>query len=427
MIFVWLLGGSSQLKSHFVPEADCAPLPKIDAHRFDSIPIEMSKSGRVYRFSMKSADVPRVGNIVLVEENKKPTMAFRVIRSDPNKMEYVARRVRRYDNHETLILNRPYPSLEKVADRLDAPPTNETPETILADPFKEAPAVSSTPTTRPRQTARVQKQSQAQSLSQHRPEPEPTLAPLPATVPESTPKIIPEPTPEPIVESTPEPTPESTPESTDQELDQGSASIANEIQSPTPPPEVSSIDEDLDRGAADVGSGDDEEMHFEVNEQLRLQPLGHMFAVQPGIFRNGSDFNLAGQMFSGFSFSYSVKMRDDWLIRPAKTQDALWFELGGAFYSKAELTNDVYNLLPLRLELRWELYVNQTMALQFYGGIQYNWIFSTQNAINETTFDALSGFQSTFGTGILFQLGPQWYFRSDIGYDRLNFGLGIRW
>src|SRR5690606_28585747 len=107
-------------------------LPPIDAHRFQSSPVQISTSGRVYRFSTKSADVPRVGNIVLIQEDGKPSMAFRVMQSNPQKKEYVGRRVRRYDNHQRLVINRSYGSVEKIADKINAPDAQPEPETVMA-------------------------------------------------------------------------------------------------------------------------------------------------------------------------------------------------------------------------------------------------------------------------------------------------------
>ncbi|MBS1959417.1 MAG: hypothetical protein JST80_08100 [Bdellovibrionales bacterium] len=391
-------------------------LPPIDTHRFTSTPVEVSSSGRVYKFSMKSADVPRVGNIVLIQEQKKAAMALRVIKSDPNKMEYIARRVRRYDDHQTLIVNRNYESVEKVADKINTPPVGQEP--IDGEPLAQAALVT---------------------------EPEPVIqaTPEPTPVPKSTPrlvvrpvikKVVPTPTPI-IIYATPAPTPEPTPEP------------VAEIQVPKtiePPLEVTQLDQRLDESTTpqnhesnieviDKDNTDDATSPYEINESKRFDPFKNMISITTGSFRNASNFVLGGEMFGGFTLAYSRKLRDDWLISKVPApQDALWVEFALGYYRKANLTNDVYTVVPLHAELRWELNFSSTLALELYTGLQYNWIMSMDNVdLNNVgmtnTVQNLNGPQVTVGLGLIFNVGPQWYIRSDLGWDRLVLGLGVRW
>jgi hypothetical protein len=101
--------------------------------------------------------------------------------------------------------------------------------------------------------------------------------------------------------------------------------------------------------------------------------------------------------------------------------------LGAAFYSKINASNDIYSLTPLRAELRWEIHFNEFIVLHFYGGIQYNWIRTTENAVYESTYNAYQGVQVIAGTGLMFNIGPQWFVRTDIGHDRAALGMGLRW
>ena len=114
-------------------------LPQIDSHKFEAKAISKSTSGKVYLF--KSTDVmPKTGNLILVYENDKPVMAFRVLKNENDLHHFVAKRVRRYDETGELAINRIYTSVEKLGDIIPAPPTEPT----TAEPTEKNTQVDST-------------------------------------------------------------------------------------------------------------------------------------------------------------------------------------------------------------------------------------------------------------------------------------------
>ena len=141
---IWLSGSLCWAVSVVAPiQSFSAELPPIEAHRFQSTPLEISKSSRVYLFKTTERDLrdlPKVGNLVLIYSQNKPSMAFRVLKTDLLKFEYVAKRVRRYEQTETLKFNSPYASIEKVSDLLPAPPA-ETLVTMKPRPVPQTAAV----------------------------------------------------------------------------------------------------------------------------------------------------------------------------------------------------------------------------------------------------------------------------------------------
>lgn len=181
-----------------------------------------------------------------------------------------------------------------------------------------------------------------------------------------------------------------------------------------------------------TGEVDDAGSAYEITEYKRYDPNHNMIAVQPGIFRNAADFVTTGELFTGVTVSYSHKLRDDWLIRGTTTQDSIWFEVGLTNYRKVGGSSEIYTLFPARTELRWEINLSEHFAFQFYGGVQYNFVMSRDNfdatsASQNNTYNALDGLQMNIGTGLLVHIGPQWYIRSELGFDRLNIGLGVKW
>lgn len=123
-------------------------LPTIDAHRFEAKPIQKSTSGKIYLFESNQV-IPKTGNLILVYDQNKPAMAFRVLKNDRSKNRFVGKRVRRYDQTSELKLDQDYTSIEKLADSLPPPP-GEVPSENLDEPptltKSTAPSPAPTPT-----------------------------------------------------------------------------------------------------------------------------------------------------------------------------------------------------------------------------------------------------------------------------------------
>src|SRR5262245_15810248 len=97
-------------------------LPDIDVHEFRTVVIRKSQSGRVYLIQVPTKDLPKTGNIVLIQNLNKPVFALRVLQTDELKGEFIAKRVRRYDETAELVAGQDYLAIEKVADVLEPPP-----------------------------------------------------------------------------------------------------------------------------------------------------------------------------------------------------------------------------------------------------------------------------------------------------------------
>ncbi len=146
------------------------------------------------------------------------------------------------------------------------------------------------------------------------------------------------------------------------------------------------------------------------------------------VFGNGS--------FGGFSIFFSQVIRRDLMFKKATgVQDSLSIEYGISYYSDDNVNgvNDDYEILPLKLELRYDMHVSESFTPFIYFGVQYNLILSAANqdgisgSATSVTYNNLRGPQANIGIGTFYNIGPQWYLRGDIGLDRFAVGLAVRW
>lgn len=404
------LASLAPLPERFGPTlAQAEILPSIEAHEFKVTPLEKSKTGRVYRFRTNAQELPHTGNIVLIQINGKPVMAFRVLKTVAEINEFIGKRVRRYDTVGELKLNERYTSAEKLADLVSPPPADRSAYNPNAKP----------------------------ELGGELPPPAPVVA-APVATPVA--PALPELDPLPQVAATPAEAaiPAAPP-----------ATPAAVEAAPTKTLDVESYDNDLDGSTSpqnlkkSSNMGDEEDAdhlteaknEFEVEETAVLSPYKHMVGISLGVFRNMSNFNISNPTpNNGFTGYYSSQVDRGIYFRGKRPQDQLSLEYGFTYFTRlnANLHNDDYAQLPLRVELRYDLHLSEAFSLVGYGGLQYNLILSTQNvsassASDVATTHKFQGFQLNVGAGFLYNIGPQWYLRGDLGLDRFAFGLAVKW
>jgi hypothetical protein len=380
--------------------ASAENLPDIDAHQFKIVPLEKSRTGRVYRFKVDINQLPKTGSILLIEENNKPALAFRVMKTDFDHSEFIAKRVRRYDTTGELKINESYVTVEKLADLVAPPPS----ETDVFDP-------NAKPMLDPNPSKNLVGKS-ADSVST--PPPPPALADNLAA--------------NPVPVSTPPP---ATPnkaldvEKYDDSLDSST--------SPTDLKSNSLADAAIPGAAAappPTPDANDDGYDLEVKERPVFNPYRYMAGVEVAELKNYSNLKLTGGSFGGFTAYFSqVIKRNVAFKKIAGPQDSLSIECGFSYYSDDNVNtgaNDDYDLLPLRVELRYDLHLSESFTPFAYFGLQYNLITASSNEV-ATTYNNLEGFQPNIGVGVFYNIGPQWYLRGDLGVDRIGIGLAIRW
>jgi hypothetical protein len=167
---------------------------------------------------------------------------------------------------------------------------------------------------------------------------------------------------------------------------------------------------------------------LEVRERSVLNPFNNMLGVSVVALRNYSNFIFGSIGGGGFTAYYSNVVKRNVFFKKEYPQDSLYLEYAFSYYSVINPSgnNDSYTFLPLRTELRYDLHLSETFTPLAYIGAQYNLIMQSQNA-NATLYNQINGFQLNLGVGLLFNIGPQWYLRADLGLDRLGIGLAVKW
>ena len=361
------------------PRLHAELLPAIDARAFDVTPLEISRSGRIYRFRV-SGDPPKTGSIILLELDKRPIMAFRVMKNNLIQREMIAKRVRRYDVEGKLELNHTYTGAEKVADRVITPQSNEE-ETAGAKPEETAVTEQdSAPKADPNAPAMLGDDGSGG--------PEPQLKNAKSL------------------------------EGFDEELD--STTTPRNLKKKQSPDEGEEEDFDEESPKRNRGPA--------IEERESLIKFPHMMGITIGSFRNMSNFQWPGVNSNGFSVYYNEIVDKGVWFRGQAPQDSLSLEGGIGFYSRMNLTGifDNYDILPIRAEILYTLQFNPTFAFLTEVGGQFNWVISTDKATTEGV-NQVSGFQPNLGIGFLYNIGPQWYVRGDLGLDRVGIGLAVKW
>jgi len=146
----------------FATEVDT--LPSIDARRFDVKPIQKSTSGKIYLFESTEV-IPKTGNLILIYDHEKPAMAFRVLKNNDAKRQFVGKRVRRYDQTSELVFHQSYSSIEKVANVLPSPETEEADESLDSKPPIPEPSATPVPSPTPEPTPPEAQDSELDSSS----------------------------------------------------------------------------------------------------------------------------------------------------------------------------------------------------------------------------------------------------------------------
>jgi len=357
------------LSIFLLPKAVQAAAQSIDAQHFDANTIQKSSSGRIYSF--ESSHLPKTGSLILIFDHDKPVMAFRILKNDAHKMQFVGKRVRRYDEAGELGLHQSYTAIEKIADSLPPPPTIAPSDLVanadldLASPTK-ASASPSIETTKANTPATEKNEAVSNQNFQ-------------------------------------------TPPAEDPELDSSSTAALNKIDENDTTP-----DEDL--------------VPLEVEEIHRIEPYNNIFSISGGIFANSANFNLSSIINSGMSISFThAFLRDVFIEKQVSKDDNLAVEFGAIFYTMVnhDLVSDVYNMLPFYVTLMYQLHFSPQFSFNIYGGLQYDKMLSAVNPGKSLAL--LQGVQPDLGIGFFYSFGPQWLLRTDLGWDRITAGLCIKW
>ena len=181
----------------------------------------------------------------------------------------------------------------------------------------------------------------------------------------------------------------------------------------TPPPGDSRVNKVSDLSSIMI----EQVKPFETDSQL--------LSAQVGFLRNSNADGTFGY-FSGTGFRYGVNIARMIFLSNSKTQDSFALE-GGLFVYKLlnwETANDAYTAIPLHLTVRYNVVFEKTFGLFFYLGVLRNEVVG--GSASETALSLLRNTQPAGGMGLMFQMGPKWFIRMDLGFDLATAGLSLR-
>ncbi len=107
------------------PAADGEKLPDITAKVYDLTIIGRSRSQKVYMAKNNVRQAPNPGRIILLKQELRNIMAFRVLKAYPNTQQFAIKRVRVYPGYPNLNPGVTFRAIEKIADYFPPPPTEQ--------------------------------------------------------------------------------------------------------------------------------------------------------------------------------------------------------------------------------------------------------------------------------------------------------------
>jgi hypothetical protein len=131
--------------------------------------------------------------------------------------------------------------------------------------------------------------------------------------------------------------------------------------------------------------------------------------------------------FSSGSIRYGLNLGRRVLLNSSKIQDSVTLEIGFYLFKAINFgtLGDAYTILSVPGTLRYNLMYSENFGLFFYAGILQPLVISASSA-SDLGLAALGATQIAGGGGLLFQLGPSWYTRIDLGIDNIGMALVLR-
>ena len=352
-------------------------LPEIEARDFSVKVVQRSKSAKIYLFDDLSDAKTRAGKILLLRQESNLIMAFRVLKTYPDKKQFAAKRVRRYGEVQVLEPQAAYMALEKVGDVVIPPPTAQDKADLKE--LEAGPNASVSSDAAPPPTA--------DSTSNP-----PPLAPIPEV------------------------------QAYDTDLDAAT----------TPPPAgaadsensgAKKSGEEEEDALAHLGAAIDEVNSIDTNRQWLTAGIGYL--------RNNT-VSGSPAYYAGLGLRYGLTLGKMLFLRRAHVQDSVAAEAGAFYYKILNYNNqegNAYEVLPLIGTFRYNILFSENFGIFFYAGIVQNMVTSVAGGTEAEQAQYKSALHSTFpaaGGGLLFRVGPNWDARVDLGIDQATLGLVLR-
>jgi hypothetical protein len=207
--------------------------------------------------------------------------------------------------------------------------------------------------------------------------------------------------------------------------------------SPTPPAPKEETASDADGETAAVKGNSDDLSSIMVEEMKIFDRDENAIGVGAGVFRNtlvnggtastGTGYSTSTIYSSGGLLRYSRTLKHMLHYKSKNLQDSFAIDgtLGFYKYLGSTGSGDTYTIVPFSVTARYTLQPSETFGFFGYLGFTKNIVAQSVNADPYTQ----AGFNSFFpevGVGMLFQIGPSWIMRADLGLDLLGLSIALK-
>ncbi len=164
-------------------------------------------------------------------------------------------------------------------------------------------------------------------------------------------------------------------------------------------------------------------------EQMELMDLNRSWLTAGfGYVRNNGPPGSGGSyLFTSGNLRYGYTIGKLVFLDKARIQDSLTVDGGIYVYKELnfETQGDSYTVLSFSAALRYNILFSKTFGIFLQLGILQNNVISATLSESDG-LAALNSIVPIAGTGLLFEMGPSWFIRTDLGYDSIGVNLVLR-
>ncbi len=379
-----LIESEADLEKHM--QIENAARHHIQIHTFEVKMLKSNSSQHVYLFEVFSTVHLSRHKIFLVIKDQRAFVAFRVLESYPEEKTMAAKKIRIYEAHDPLMQrNETFQAILKVADFQSLWKTNtSSPSSSPTDTPSSSPADSlnflDTTTTGGDLAVKTegQKGSPLKDL-----------------------KVL----------------------AYDAELDGStSPSVAQNEEAGT----------DLEGQFSSDSLNNDTSLNdalITIEENHPIDHYDHWLTAGFSYLRNlgPRSSDRSSYYFTSGNVRYGYTLIKMIFYEEPRLQDSLVLEGGCYFYKNLNFASigDAYSIFFPVLALRYNLFTRESFAVFFYGGLGKGFVLSGTDSTAEIVSQQTQ-ILPLFGVGLLFEIGPAWYMRTDFGLDNLGVGIVLK-
>jgi hypothetical protein len=232
------------------------------------------------------------------------------------------------------------------------------------------------------------------------------------------------------------------PNSPEDNLDLAELEKKEEIKEEPAPP---AIDSDLDQAVIpepsdenknnspavdleDIDQDPDSHLALTVEEPQMFDHSIHWLTAGFGFVRNNGPPSDGGSYnFSAGNIRYGVSVARLVFLGQPHLQDSIVLEGGMYLYKAISFAdkNDAYTIASFVGTIRYNILFSESFGIFFYAGAMGSRVLSSVSG-QDSVVSSLSSTLPAGGAGLLFQVGPSWYIRADLGLDSMGLNLLLR-